>query len=52
MADTPVVPPTTEAEITGSQSEANPGKSTSTYLKNKLKAKSNRGIAQIGRAIA
>jgi hypothetical protein len=35
----PVIPATKEAEVGGSESEADPGKIKRPYVKNKLKAK-------------
>jgi hypothetical protein len=42
-----MTPATWEMEVEGSQSESIPGKSTRTYLKNKVKTKRPRGMAQV-----
>jgi hypothetical protein len=43
----PVTPAIWEAEIRGSRSEASWGKNTRPYLKNKLKGKRTRAMAQV-----
>jgi hypothetical protein len=43
----PIISPTSEEEIGGSQLEADLGKGMRLYLKNKLKAKGLRGVAQV-----
>jgi hypothetical protein len=43
----PVIPATQEAEVGGSQSKSSSGRSTRPYLKNKLKARRTKGVAQV-----